>query len=151
MLVRFITLLTGGHYSTQVQAFILLALVMAALLLLVHDLYPLLGKLTLPAGLIVACMLLGENYLAWYKLALRRNDDSRRLDADDCLYGASGADAAAGSRKSWLWMILLAISVRFLCTAKAQMALALPAAIVLLIVFTVYHHPQAKKPLMRFR
>ena len=45
MLVRFITLLTGGHYSTQVQAFILLALVMAALLLLVHDLYPLLGKL----------------------------------------------------------------------------------------------------------
>lgn len=41
-------------------------------------------------------------------------------------------------------MILLAISVRFLCTAKAQMALALPAALVLLIVFTVYHHPQTK-------
>ena len=28
------------------------------------------------------------------QLALRRNDDSRRLDADHCLYGASGADAA---------------------------------------------------------
>ena len=55
-----------------------------------------------------------------------------------------------GSRKSWLWMILLAISVRFLCTAKAQMALALPAALLLLIVFTVYHHPQAKKPLIAF-
>lgn len=41
-------------------------------------------------------------------------------------------------------MILLAINVRFLCTAKAQMALALPVAIVLLIVFTVYHHPQTK-------
>lgn len=47
-------------------------------------------------------------------------------------------------------MILLAISVRFLCTAKAQMALALPAALVLLIVFTVYHHPQTKKPLIAF-
>lgn len=30
------------------------------------------------------------------------------------------------------------------------MALALPAAIVLLIVFTVYHHPQTKKPLIAF-
>lgn len=149
MLVRFITLLTGGHYSTQVQAFILLALVMAALLLLVHDLYPLLGKLTLPAGLIVACMLLGENYLAWYNSLFGET----MIPVGLMLTIACTVHLALmprGSRKSWLWMILLAISVRFLCTAKAQMALALPAAIVLLIVFTVYHHPQTKKPLIAF-
>lgn len=149
MLVRFITLLTGGNYSTQVQAFILLALVMAALLLLVHDLYPLLGKLTLPAGLIVACMLLGENYLAWYNSLFGET----MIPVGLMLTIACTVHLALmprGSRKSWLWMILLAISVRFLCTAKAQMALALPAAIVLLIVFTVYHHPQTKKPLIAF-
>lgn len=149
MLVRFITLLTGGNYSTQVQAFILLALVMAALLLLVHDLYPLLGKLTLPAGLIVACMLLGENYLAWYNSLFGET----MIPVGLMLTIACTVHLALmprGSRKSWLWMILLAISVRFLCTAKAQMALALPAALVLLIVFTVYHHPQAKKPLIAF-
>ena len=149
MLVRFITLLTGGNYSTQVQAFILLALVMAALLLLVHDLYPLLGKLTLPAGLIVACMLLGENYLAWYNSLFGET----MIPVGLMLTIACTVHLALmprGSRKSWLWMILLAISVRFLCTAKAQMALALPAAIVLLIVFTVYHHPQTKRPLIAF-
>lgn len=47
-------------------------------------------------------------------------------------------------------MILLAISVRFLCTANGTDGAALPAAIVLLIVFTVYHHPQTKKPLIAF-
>ena len=149
MLVRFITLLTGGNYSTQVQAFILLALVMAALLLLVHDLYPLLGKLTLPAGLIVACMLLGENYLAWYNSLFGET----MIPVGLMLTIACTVHLTlmpCGSRKSWLWMILLAISVRFLCTAKAQMALALPAALVLLIVFTVYHHPQTKKPLIAF-
>lgn len=149
MLVRFITLLTGGNYSTQVQAFILLALVIAALLLLVHDLYPLLGKLTLPAGLLVACMLLGENYLAWYNSLFGET----MIPVGLMMTIACTVHLALmprGSRKSWLCMILLAVSARFLCTAKAQMALALPAALLLLIVFTVYHHPKTVKQIVAF-
>lgn len=149
MLVRFITLLTGGNYSTQVQAFILLALVIAALLLLVHDLYPLLGKLTLPAGLLTACMLLGENYLGWYNSLFGET----MIPVGLMLTIACTVHLALmprGHRKSWLWMLLLAVSVRVLCTAKAQMALALPAALVLLIVFTVYHHPKTVKQIVAF-
>lgn len=138
-----------GSYSTLVQAFILLTLVVAALLLLVHDLYPLLGKLTLPLGLVLACMLLGENYLAWYNSLFGET----MIPVGLMLTIACSVHLAflpRGSRKSWGWMLLLAISVRLLCCAKAQMALALPAGLTLLILFTVYHHPKAKKPLIVF-
>ena len=148
MLVRLGTLL-GGSYSTQAQAFILLALVTAALLLLVHDLYPLLGKLTLPLGLTAACMLMGENYLAWYNSLFGET----MIPVGLMLTIACAVHLAVmprGSRRSWGWMVLLAISVRLLCCAKAQMALALPAGLTLLILFTVYHHPAAKKPLIAF-
>ena len=94
-------------------------------------------------------MLLGENYLAWYNSLFGET----MIPVGLMLTIACTVHLTLmprGSRKSWLWMILLAISVRFLCTAKAQMALALPAALVLLIVFTVYHHPQTKKPLIAF-
>lgn len=149
MVVRFITFFTGGGYSTQIQAFVLLALTIASLLLILHDLYPLLGKVTALLALLMTCMLLGENYIAWYNSLFGET----MIPVGLMMTIACAVHLAMmerGSRKSWLWMLLLAISVRTLCCAKAQMALALPAGIVLLVAFAVYHRPQETKRMAAF-
>lgn len=55
-----------------------------------------------------------------------------------------------GSRKSWLWLLLLGFGVRLLTCAKAQMALALPGGLALLIGLGVYHHPKGAKRLIAY-
>lgn len=57
------------------------------------------GQADAPGGADCCVYAAGRKLPRMVQLALRRNDDSRRLDADDCLYGASGADAARKPEK----------------------------------------------------
>lgn len=149
MLVRFFSLFTDGGYSTQIQAFVLLALTVASILLILHDLYPLLGRVTLLPALLLPCVLLGENYVAWYNSLFGET----MIPVGLMITIACAVHLAMmprGHRRSWLWMVLLAIGIRLLCTAKAQMALALPAGIILLVSFAVYHRPKETKRMAAF-
>lgn len=149
MVVRFIALFTGGGYSTQIQAFVLLTLTIVSLLLILHDLYPLFGKVTALLALLLTCMLMGENYIAWYNSLFGET----MIPVGLMMTIACSVHLAMmerGHRKSCLWMVLLTISIRTLCCAKAQMALALPAGIVLLVAFAVYHRPQEMKRMIAF-
>ncbi len=149
MLVRFVSLLTGQGYSTQIQALVLLAVTVASLLLILHDLYPLLGRVTILPALLLPCMLLGENYMAWYNSLFGET----MIPVGLMMTIACAVHLAMmprGSRKSWLWMVLLAVGIRLLCTAKAQMALALPAGVILLVAFAIYHRPKETKRMAAF-
>ena len=132
---------TGQPFSSYVIGLTMLMLTTLSVLCIVWDLYGLLGKLTvLPAGLLTL-MLLGENYTAWY---------NSLFGEGSIVTGLMMSLACAlhlvvtprGSKKSWLWLILLAMSFRFLVGAKAQMALALPVGVMLLGILAVYHHPK---------
>ena len=141
MLVRLWSLLTNSPYSTLVQAWILLALTIAAVLLLVHDLYPLLGRATLLAGIVLVIMLFGENYVAWYNSLFGESTICTSL----MLMLACAVHLMVmprGGKHHMLWLVLLAVSVRMLTCSKAQMMLALPSGLVLLAVLGVYHRPR---------
>ncbi len=140
MAVRLWSLLTGAYYSTWVQAWLLLALTLSGVLLIVHDLYPKLGRAAILPGLLLVTMLFGENYVAWY----------------NSLYGESMIPPALiwviacaihlalkprAGKGSLLWLAALAVSVRMLTCSKAQLLLALPAGLLLLAVFAWYHRP----------
>ena len=144
VIVRLWSLLTGASYSTQTQALIMLVMTVAALLLLLYDLYSLLQQWTVPVAIALVCMLMGENYLAWYNSLFGEASISTGLMMTiACALHLVCMEK--GAKRSWLWLILLACSIRFLVCAKAQMLLALPFGLLLLAVLFFYHHP-IKKP-----
>ncbi len=141
LLVRLYSLLTGKPFSTQLLAIVLLLLTMACVLSILRDLYPLLGRLTVLPAALLTLMLLGENYLAWYNSLLGEGSLATGL----MMVLACALHLAVlprGGKGCIRWLVLLAVSVRFLCCSKAQMALALPVGLVLLAVLAVYHRPK---------
>lgn len=148
-LVRLWDSLTGAVFSTRTIAVILFVITALCILLMVHDLYPLLGRLTIVPAVGLITMLLGENYVAWYNALFGES----MLSVGLVMTLACALHLIAmerGSRKSWLWLLLLAFSVRVMACSKAQMALALPGGLALLIGLAVYHHPQGAKKLTAY-
>ncbi|MDD6050134.1 MAG: hypothetical protein PUC00_02505 [Clostridiales bacterium] len=144
MLVRLWSLLTNSPYSTLVQAWILLALTIFAVLLLVHDLYPLLGRATLLAGIALVIMLFGENYVAWYNSLLGESTICTSLML---MLGCAVhlMVMQRSGKRHMLWLVMLAVSVRMLTCSKAQMLLSLPSGLVLMVVLSVYHRPRGER------
>lgn len=141
MVVRLWSAVTGQPFSTQVLALVLLFITMLCVLSILRDLYPMLGQLTLLPALCLTAMLLGENYVAWYNALLGESSISTGL----MITLAAALHLAVlprGGKGSGRWLLALGIGVRFLCCAKAQMALALPAGLLLMAVFAVYHRPR---------
>lgn len=141
MLVRLYSLLTGNPFSTQLLAIVMLLMTMACVLSILRDLYPLLGRLTVLPAVLLTLMLLGENYVAWYNSLLGEGSLSTGL----MMVLACALHLAVlprGGKGCIRWLVLLAVSVRFLCCSKAQMALALPVGLVLLAVLAIYHRPR---------
>ena len=141
MLVRLYSLLTGQPFSTQLLALVMLLVTMLCVLSILRDLYPLLGRLTVLPAVLLTLMLLGENYIAWYNSLLGEGSLATGL-LMTLACGLHLAVMPRGGKGCIRWLVLLAVSVRFLCGSKAQMALALPAGLILLVVLAVYHHPK---------
>lgn len=141
MVARLWSAITGQPFSTQVLALVMLFVTMLCVLSILRDLYPMLGRLTLLPALCLTVMLLGENYVAWYNSLFGESSISTGL----MITLAAGLHLAVlprGGKGSWRWLLALGIGIRFMCCAKAQMALALPAGLVLMGVFAVYHRPR---------
>ena len=148
-LVRLWSRLTGEAFTTRAIAVLLFVVTSLCILLMIRDLYPLLGGLTiLPAAGLIA-MLLGENYVAWYNALFGESMVSVGL-VMSLACALHLITMPRGSRKSWLWLLLLGFSVRLLTCAKAQMTLALPGGLALLIGLCIYHHPKGAKRLTAF-
>ena len=144
MLVRLWSLVTGSPYSTLVQAWILLALTLAAVLLILHDLYPLLGRGTLFMGVLLVAMLFGENYVAWYNSLFGESTICTSMMLTLACAVHLMVMPRAGRRRM-LWLALLAVSVRMLTCSKAQLLLAMPSGLALMIVLGAYHRPVRKE------
>ena len=140
-IVRLWSGLTGAPFNTLGVAFILLFFTMLSVALIVHDLYPVFGKATVILALGLVLMVFGENYVAWYNALFGESSISTGLmmSIACCVHLIT---MERGKASSWVWMLLLAFSLRFLVCAKAQMALALPVALVLLAVLAWYHCPR---------
>ncbi|MBQ3156621.1 MAG: hypothetical protein IJB81_06805 [Clostridia bacterium] len=141
VVARLWSALTGQPFSTYVMGLTLLALTTMSVLCIIRDLYGVLGKLTVLPAVLLTLMLLGENYTAWYNSLFGEGSISTGLMMT-LACALHLAVMPRGSKRSWLWLILLAASFRFLVGAKAQMALALPVGAGLLIVLAIYHHPR---------
>lgn len=144
-LVRAYSTVTGADFSTLLLAWILVAFTIASILLIIHDLYPLLGRATLllAAGLIA--MLLGENYIAWYNALFGESSISTGL-VMMIACAVHLCTIPRGAKRSVIWLLLLGMSVYFLVCAKAQFLLALPMGLVLIVGLAWYHRPKRTVP-----
>ena len=139
---RLFTGLFGQPMNTYVLEWVMTLFAIAAILLLVWDLYPCFQAVTLPFGALLCAILLSETNISWYN----------GLFGEGCvmlgllLSCACAVHLAVMPRKGvWqriVWFALLTYSLYILTTSKAQMLLALPFAILLLIALAVHHWPR---------
>ncbi len=149
LIVRLWSVLTGNIFSTRVLAAVLMVITALSILLIVYNLHPILGNWTLLPAAVLIVMLMDENYVAMY----------------NSLYGESMLSVGLimtlacavhlitmprGGKGSLTWLIILAVSVRFMTCSKAQMALALPGGLALIAGLSIYHHPKGMARLTAF-
>lgn len=141
ILVRAWSLLTNTVYSTYVQAILLYIFASAMMILLARDLYKCMGKIAIVPTLLCICIFFGESQIAWYNSLFGESVIPGSLLAIiTCSVHLIRMNRA--DKKSWLWLLLLAAAFRMLCGSKAQMALGIPAALILFIPLAWYHHPK---------
>ncbi|MDD3335787.1 MAG: hypothetical protein PHI98_09790 [Eubacteriales bacterium] len=139
--MRLVSGVTGMPFDTRIIAAVLMVLVTLSILLILHDLYPLMGRATALAAVGLISMLLGECYVAWYNSLFGEGS----IIAGLIMTVATALHLCLmerGSKRSILWFVALGFSLRFLVCSKAQMALALPVGIVLFIALGIYHYPK---------
>lgn len=149
MLVRAICGVLRIPYSTRVQVLVLAGIVLAALISLAKDLYRALGRMAVLPMVLLTVMVFGENYIAWY---------NSLLGESTVIPGMMVILAAAvhlmvmekGKRVRFAWLALLAVGVRCVACSKAQMLLALPGGLLLLVALALYHRPHERRRVIAF-
>ena len=132
----------GKTMNTFVLEWVMTAFAVASILLVVHDLYRLLGRFTLLFGLLLCALFLSETNLSWYNGLFGEGTVILGI----MLSCACAVHIAMMPRKGIVrravWFGLLTYSLYILTTSKAQMLLALPFALALLTVLVIYHWPR---------
>ena len=141
-IVRLLTEPFGMGFSTYLLAWVMGVIMAGCIIQLVKDLYSLLGKSTVIAAAMLCAMLMNETYLTWYN----------SLYGEGCillglLLTLTCAVHLCVMRRgrSWkkiLWLAGLGLSLQILVTAKAQMLMAVPGAILLFLALSFYQRPQ---------
>ena len=141
-LVRLYSLATDQLFHTNYLSYIFAVVTLLCIWSIVLNLYPKFKRWTLALGLVITIMLISEIYFVWFN----------SLFGEGSIYlGLLMTIACAlmlinlPKDKGRKWVFLLAFSVRFLLTAKAQMTVALPVGLLLIIVFAFYHKPIHKR------
>lgn len=131
------------YYSTYVQSILLFLITSICLISISSSLQKLLGKMAYVCMAFILSIFFCETNVAW----------------NNSLYGEATIPSALlaviasalclttmprAGRGKVTFLILLAISLRMLICSKAQLALAIPAAIIMMAVFTIYHIPKLK-------
>lgn len=137
-LVRLITEPFGLPFSTLKLAWIMGLVSGLCVTSLAGDLHTLIGKWSAPASLLLCAMVFSESYLTWYN----------SLYGESCILlgllmtlTCALHLAAMPRRRSALrlvWQLGLFFSLYILLTAKAQMLVALPGALLLLLLMSWY-------------
>ncbi|MGM9603558.1 MAG: hypothetical protein ACI3XG_00660 [Faecousia sp.] len=146
-LVRLFCTLTGRDFSTWYLSLVMNAVLLACIVSIVYDLHALLGRYTILLGLGLCGVFLCESYLVWFN----------SLFGESCMFmglfmviACCVHLAVRPANKGWLWVLLLMFSGRILVCAKAQMLVALPFVLLLIIIFALYQRPLALKGLIPY-
>ncbi len=139
--VRLLTEPFGLPFDTRMLAWVMGVVAAACIGRLVYDLLPKLGRRwTLFFGCLLCAVFMSETYLTWYN----------SLYGESCiLLGLLMSLCCAvhlslmpkGGWKPVLWLLGLILSLNILVTAKAQMLVALPGALGLLLLMAWRHRP----------
>lgn len=149
MPVRLASAITGQPYSTQLQALVLAAVILACLISLIRDLRGVLGRVVVLPAVLLTLMVFGENHVAWYNSLFGEST----VIAGLMMLLAGSVHLIVMPRGGWRWapwVLLAAFGARFAICSKAQMVLALPGALCLLIALALYHRPQGARRVAAF-
>lgn len=146
-LVRLFCTLTDQPFSTWYLSILMNLVLIVCIVSIVYDLHPLLGRMTLFFGLGLCAVFLCESNLVWLN----------SLYGESCIFmglfmviACCVHLAVAPENSSWLWVLLLLFSGRILVCAKAQMILALPIVLLLIVFFALYQRPLPLKGLIPY-
>ena len=140
-LVRLMTEPFGRPFSTLLLAWVMGLVSILCILRLVWDLYPVLGRWTAAAAFGLCAMLLCETYLTWYNSLYGEGCILLGLLLSlTCALHLALTPKLSGAKRV-LWLLTLVLSLNVLLTAKAQMLLALPGALALLLVLGWHQRP----------
>lgn len=146
-LVRLFCSLTGQDFSTWYLSLVMNAVLIVCMVSIVHDLYPLFGRYTMLLGMGLCAVFFCESYLVWFN----------SLFGESCMFmglfmviACCVHLAVKPANRSWLWVFALMFSVRVMIGAKAQMTVALPFALLLIIIFAIYQRPLPLKGLIPY-
>ncbi len=139
-IVRVLTEPFGKPFSTLLLSWIMGGISVLCAVKITYDLYPLLKKWTIAAGLVLCMILYSETTLAWYNGFYGEGTIllgillSMMCGIHLCLMPRHG-------KGSFLWMVGLAWSLYIMIGAKSQMIVTAPAAVLLFVALAAYHLP----------
>ncbi|MBQ6364896.1 MAG: hypothetical protein IJI61_00600 [Oscillospiraceae bacterium] len=135
-LVRLLTEPFGLPFSTLLLGWLMGLISLVCMLKILWDLYPVLGKWTLAAALGLCALLFSETYLVWFN----------SLYGEGCILVGLVLTLMCAvhlclmpTGKNWrkgVWLIGLALSLNILLTAKSQMLMAMPGAVLLFLLLS---------------
>ena len=142
-IVRLMTEPFGKPFSTWLLAWVMGGLSVISVLVILNDLYPILKKWSLAAALALCTMLYSETYLTWYDglfgegcillsilLTLMCAVHLCRMPVSGVRYW-----------KKFCWLFGLFLSLNIMVSAKSQMLLTLPGAILIFVALCIYQRP----------
>lgn len=140
-ITRLLTQPFGLGFSTYLLSWVMGIIMLLCVLRLVKDVSFILGKWTIPAALLLCALLFNETYLTWLN----------SLYGEGCILTGLMMTLACAvhlcvmprkrSAAKVLWLLGLALSLNILVTAKSQMLMAAPGAILLFLVLCWYQRP----------
>lgn len=137
-IVRGICTLFDLRFSTWYVAWVMSTILVLCILSIVRDLYSYLGKYTLLLGVAFCLILLCESYLVWFNSLFGEGSIFLGLMM---VLACSVHLAVLPQGKGIPWVFALAFASVFTVTAKAQMMVALPVLLTLVLIFAFYHRP----------
>lgn len=146
-ITRGICTLLGTPFSTWYMSILMNLVLVLCIVSIVRDLYGVLGKFTLPFGLGLCAVFLCESYLVWFNGLF--GEGSIFLGVF-LVVACSVHLSVLKEGKGWFYVFVLIFCARFLTCAKAQMLVALPFVLLLVIIFALYHRPLSLKGLIPY-
>ncbi len=139
-IVRLLTEPFGKPFSTLILSWIMGGISLLCAIKIVYDIYPLLKKWSLTAGILLCLLLYSETTLAWYNGFFGEGTIllglflSLMSSIHLCMMPRHG-------KGCFLWVFCLAWSLFIMVGAKSQMLVTVPFALLLFIWLAIYHCP----------
>jgi len=140
-LVRMVTEPFGQPLNTWYLALLMGGLTILCITIMTYDLYPLLKKYTIAAGVLLCTLFMGEVYLTWYNSLFGESCILIGMILSlTCALHLCMMKVKSPARKIF-WYISLGVSLYIMMGAKAQMLMSVPFAAMLLLIIAWYRRP----------